>query len=663
MNNEFIFPIRKVFSKEQDGVLGLNMAECYYIAPYQRGYKWGSSTRYEQVPQMLIDIYDAKRNGTSEYYLQYITLKRTEYNGKKVFEVIDGQQRLTTLSLLFYRLNKHGFDNIAKDMLVYARHDASQNDIFDRIETNVKNNRDDLTTLLTQDEYYMTNAALTIDKFLCVLTKNDELDGFVHYLEQSVMLIVNQESEFIESEQVFVNLNDNKVPLTDTYLIKGLLLTNAVERENIWGIRRSYKEILDQRSIMGRTWDEIMMWISKPDVAHYFFGQDNMNNGMFCLLSFVYDILFKKHDSRNPKEKPSVVEEFVSELKQEDSHFTTDIFPLFNRYNEVISSTEDAIAVLHQLKHVYLKFRSVYENYSDCSLFNLLGFVLFAENVQRNDNKWVKSNVEQFRKEKLEELVNLNAEEFMKVLYQVAMQLIPDMEQALSDYKKQKGIESKDIPNPDLFAALKKYNYSSNNAELKNLLLSLSVFCEERNPSYRFDFCQYDSEAWSFEHIFPQHPSGKLKIPSIAVDIVCRTIDSEIAKADEERKKNLDNIRNKIKDNKTLEKEEINALSFLYDCDYDIHLCGNMALLSGGVNSALSNNPFVAKRPILLSKINAGSFVPQHTMNVFNKILVAPEGAAFVPELSKWTELDVVAHMKWQIQRNTLIRDQIKSKL
>ena len=88
-----------------------------------------------------------------------------------------------------------------------------------------------------------------------------------------------------------------------------------------------------------------------------------------------------------------------------------------------------------------------------------------------------------------------------------------------------------------------------------------------------------------------------------------------------------------------------------------------MALLSGGVNSALSNNPFVAKRPILLSKINAGSFVPQHTMNVFNKILVAPEGAAFVPELSKWTELDVVAHMKWQIQRNTLIRDQIKSKL
>ncbi len=663
MNNEFIFPIEKVFSKKQDGVLGLNMAECYYIAPYQRGYKWGSSTRYEQVPQMLIDIYEANRNGTSEYYLQYITLKRTEYKGKKVFEVIDGQQRLTTLSLLFYRLNKHGFDNIAKDMLVYARHDASQNDIFDRIETNVKNNRDDLTTLPTQDEYYMTNAALTIDKFLCVLSKNDEFDGFVQYLEQSVMLIVNQESEFIESEQVFVNLNDNKVPLTDTYLIKGLLLTNAVERDNIWGVRRSYKEILDQRSIMGRTWDEIMMWISKPDVAHYFFGQDNMNNGMFCLLSFVYDILYKTHDSNNSKEKPSVVEEFVSEMKQEDSHFTTDIFPLFNRYNEVISSTEDALTILHQLKHVYLKFRSVYENYSDCSLFNLLGFVLFTENVQRNDNKWVKSNTEQFRKEKLEELVNLNAEDFMMVLYQVALQLMPDMEQALTDYKKQKGIETKDIPNSDLFAALNKYNYSPKNAELKNLLLSFSVFPEELNPSYRFDFCQYDSEAWSFEHIFPQHPSGKLKIPSIAVDIVCRTIDSEIAKADEERKKSLDNIRNKIKDNKTIDKEEINALSFLYDCDFDIHLCGNMALLSGGVNSALSNNPFVAKRPILLSKSNAGLFVPQHTMNVFNKILVAPEGAAFTPELSKWTEADVIAHIEWQINRNASIRNQIKSML
>ena len=85
-----------------------------------------------------------------------------------------------------------------------------------------------------------------------------------------------------------------------------------------------------------------------------------------------------------------------------------------------------------------------------------------------------------------------------------------------------------------------------------------------------------------------------------------------------------------------------------------------MALLSQGVNSTLSNNPFIAKRPILLSKVNEGSFVPQHTMNVFNKILVTPDESAFVPELSKWTQTDVIAHIKWQIQRNLSIRKQLQ---
>lgn len=662
--DEFVFPISKVFSNEQDGVLGINSVDCYYIAPYQRGYKWGSSTRYEQVPQMLIDIYDAMKNGNSEYFLQYITVKRTKYRWNNVLEVIDGQQRLTTLSLLYYRLSQHSITNLAIDKLKYARHGFSDSNVFVRIEDHI-NNSTELKSIPTQDEYYMTNAALTIDKFLAVLVKYNQLDKFVNYLEQHVMLIVNIESEFIESEQVFVNLNDNKVPLTDTYLIKGLLLTNAIERNNIWGMKRNYKEILDQRSIMGRTWDEIMMWISQPDVAHYFFGNEHKNKGMDCLLSFVYELLFNKPENNNSSKElviEDVIEEFASQLAQQDNYQdTTDSFPLFNRYNEVVSDPTTATNVLHQLKHVYLKFRSVYENYTDCRLYNLLGFVLFSENIQ-NGMEWAKEKTDVFRKRKLTELVNSNTDEFKKNLLEDALKLIPDMNEKISSIKKEKGIETKDIPKDDLFTALQKFNYVPNNAELNNLLLSFSVFPEEESLSYRFDFCQYDAESWSFEHIFPQHPSGKLKIPSIAVDIVSRSIDSEITNADEERKEQLRFIQNKIRNGDTLDKEEINEIAFLYDCNFDIHLCGNMALLSGGVNSALSNNPFVAKRPILMSKINAGSFVPQHTMNVFNKILVAPEGAAFIPELSKWTEDDVLAHIRWQIERNSSIRNQLKKR-
>lgn len=111
-----------------------------------------------------------------------------------------------------------------------------------------------------------------------------------------------------------------------------------------------------------------------------------------------------------------------------------------------------------------------------------------------------------------------------------------------------------------------------------------------------------------------------------------------------------------------MEKEDIDSIGFLYECDFDIHQCGNMALLSGEVNSSLSNNPYIAKRPILMSKAISGSFVPSHTMSVFNKSLTDCAGdKSFVPDLAQWTADDVTTHMLWQIKRNREIRRQIQN--
>ena len=672
--DEFIYQIDKIFSISPDGVLGQNDCSSYYIGPYQRGYKWGSSTRFEQVPQMLIDIYEAMSAGTSEYYLQYITVKKKslESEDKNVLEVIDGQQRLTTLSLLFYRIEQFcpiANCNIAKNRVSYARY--TMKNIFEEVNDKLKNGEDP-ETASTQDLFYMMSAAKCIDLFLELLNKESSLEKFIHYVRQNVLLIVNLESEFISSEEVFANLNGNKVKLTDTYLIKGLLLTNAVHRTNSTGVRKNYQEILDQRRIMGRTWDEIMSWISNKNVAHYFFGSNNQGRGMECLLDFVYDELVQSSD-QNKTENDSLLRSFSEQLKSQDpaakegisknnsKYTSTDPFPLFNKYNDIIKHPEDASKALSELKRTYMKMRGVYENHSDSTTYNLLGFVLFSDNLQI-DSKWKKDSGDKLWKSVLDRMLNESAASFKAQLAGKTLDLIPDMESDISLAREEKSrISEEPLTDVEMRVALKRFRYASSNPNLRNLLLSFSVFPEISDKSYRFDFCQYDSEDWSFEHIFPQHPNNKLRISKLAIPAVCEAILSrKDEEPDDDIKQRLDSITEKIKEENVLEKEEIDNIGFLYDCDFDIHQCGNMALLSGGDNSALSNNPYIAKRPILMQKAISGSFIPAHTMSIFSKTLIA-SGKPFAQELSKWTEKDVTAHMYWQIERNKKIREDLSN--
>ena len=70
-----------------------NISNRYIIPLYQRNYTWGK----DQIEALIQDIYEANKWGTDNYYIgSLVVLKR--HNGD--YEVIDGQQRLTTLSLL-----------------------------------------------------------------------------------------------------------------------------------------------------------------------------------------------------------------------------------------------------------------------------------------------------------------------------------------------------------------------------------------------------------------------------------------------------------------------------------------------------------------------------------------------------------------------------------
>ncbi|PWU30088.1 hypothetical protein DK254_08140 [Pseudomonas sp. RW407] len=83
------YPLSKIFSSEFD----------YVIPPYQRPYAWTK----DQAGELFDDLYDFFRSEAEDsYFLGSIVLIKDE--GKPAAEVIDGQQRLTTLTILLSTL-------------------------------------------------------------------------------------------------------------------------------------------------------------------------------------------------------------------------------------------------------------------------------------------------------------------------------------------------------------------------------------------------------------------------------------------------------------------------------------------------------------------------------------------------------------------------------
>src|SRR5574344_1816046 len=76
----------------------------YIIPIYQRNYAW---TKYE-IEQLLNDINDIPNEYKGKYYLGSLIVNQL---GVNMFEVIDGQQRLTKLYLLLSFLNNDSINN------------------------------------------------------------------------------------------------------------------------------------------------------------------------------------------------------------------------------------------------------------------------------------------------------------------------------------------------------------------------------------------------------------------------------------------------------------------------------------------------------------------------------------------------------------------------
>jgi uncharacterized protein with ParB-like and HNH nuclease domain len=79
-----------------------DISEMFYVPAYQRGYRWGEV----EVSRLLDDIWYSR---DKPYYLQPVVVKQ---HGDE-WELVDGQQRLTTLFLIFQYMKREGLQSLA----------------------------------------------------------------------------------------------------------------------------------------------------------------------------------------------------------------------------------------------------------------------------------------------------------------------------------------------------------------------------------------------------------------------------------------------------------------------------------------------------------------------------------------------------------------------
>lgn len=95
----------QILSVGQLDQLGQQKKLVFHIPSYQRGYRW----ERRQVRQLLEDIMESPVN--TPYYLQPIVVAPIDDKGN--YNLIDGQQRMTTLYLIYHALQQINNTNIA----------------------------------------------------------------------------------------------------------------------------------------------------------------------------------------------------------------------------------------------------------------------------------------------------------------------------------------------------------------------------------------------------------------------------------------------------------------------------------------------------------------------------------------------------------------------
>lgn len=542
----------------------------FFIDSYQRGYRWKS----QQIEDLLKDIDSfcpepiINSKETSWYCLQPLVVKEMSEEKKNEnnlpcneiwYEVIDGQQRLTTVFLLVHYFNEMwiGKQKICEPNIKYRTRDNSS-EFLKKLNVNENTLNVDIDTS-NIDYYHISNGYKKIHDWF---NKKESFDNncFQSKLKEKTKVIWYELGVNEDSIDVFTRLNMGKIRLTNAELVKALLLSkeSIISNSNFEkeGIRLKQLEIASE-------WDIIEQQLNEPS-----------------FWAFI--------TNSNEVDYPTRIE-FLLELSIENFN-KHDENCIFNNFYELFVHNKDIKRIWEE--KVVSNFEIIKEWYNNLELYHFIGYLIndnpnIIKELLKESKKREKINFVVFLKTKIQE--SIRGIDIDGINY---IENWTELNKVLTLFNV---LTVKNIGDP--FHKYPFYYHKKEKWSLEHIHAQNSQSLNKRDQW----------EVWLKDHRFALEKTeleNKLHLIE-KIDNVLKLDDKNFTK------EQFDSCASEI----------FNALSDQIDIfnKEDMHCIENMALLNVNNNSSLNNSTFAVKRHKILELDMGGSYIPICTKNVFLK--------------------------------------------
>lgn len=545
---------------------------CNFRVPnYQRGYRW---TR-QQVKDLINDIFEfiefLKNGQKGIYCIQPLVVQKSHNEeGKDCWDVIDGQQRLTTIFIIlkFFHCHLYGLQyqtrfQSADYLNSLANHLYAEGHKFDNI-----------------DFYHMYEAFEEVSSKLNV-HQEQELDKFEKVLLSKVKFIwyaIDGEQNPID---VFTRLNIDKISLTPSELIKALLLNR-----NNFSSEQDFDKIHMQQQEIATGWDAIENQL-QMDNFWLFFHEVGYHSA--TRIDYLFEILCDQ------QMLPVASDE---EYGSDEARTFRYVYAYF-QINGFNSGTIHAVWV--KIKSI---FDTLNEWFNDLELYHYVGYILSRPDISTrkvaNSSK-VKEKIYDLWRKWVEK--DMTVSKYKEWLHDEIQKLIDDCKNIDKEY------ETKGCPKTQCRPILLLHNVLT---VIRQGRMAKETYAQD--IFFKFPFNLYKLEKWDVEHIdsntsndlqeFDQQKEWLLNNYVIADGLKekIKAFCEDNEKDDNRRTKVFESLRKKLQGSSTdLLNED--------DKDNEKNQLWNFALLDERTNRGYGNAIFPAKRRIIIGK-EQGKYYP-----------------------------------------------------